>query len=77
VEQAVLHYITNDKGKSFFFKSLECLKTEKRATVADIDIDLPSKKDISRQDYINLPTAMKGLFDNFQQQFHRLDKERQ
>jgi hypothetical protein len=38
---------------------------------------LPTKKDIAEQDYISLPTEMKKLFENFQSQFRRLDKERE
>lgn len=77
IKQAIVYYITNDKGQSFFFKSLDCLQTEKRASVEEIGVELPTKKDIAPQDYISLPAEMKKMFDNFQSQFRRLDKERE
>ena len=76
VKQAVLHFITNDKGSSFFFKSLECLKIEKRASVEEIGVELPTKREIQPQDSIHLPSEMKKLFQGFQKQFQRIDKER-
>lgn len=46
IEEAIVHYITNDQGATVYFKKIECIRFEKRVPVADIGIDLPTKKEI-------------------------------
>lgn len=36
VEEAIVHYITNDTGKTYFFKKIECIKTEERASIDEL-----------------------------------------
>jgi hypothetical protein len=72
-----LQYITNDNGTSYFFKTIDCIKSERRASIEELGSELPTKKEIDAEDRIDLRTEMRSIFDSFQSQFHRLDKERQ
>ena len=38
VKEAVLHYLTNDNGQTFFFRKIDHCKYEKRVNVNDIDL---------------------------------------
>lgn len=44
IAEAVVHYITNDSGKTFFFKKVECVRLEKRVSIEDIGHELPTKR---------------------------------
>jgi hypothetical protein len=77
IEEAIVHYLTNDEGRTFYFRKIECVKFEKRIAIDDIGIDLPAKKDIPPEDHIDLRQEMRKLFSGFQQQFQRLDRERE
>jgi hypothetical protein len=46
--EAVLQYVTNDNGASYFFKTIDCIKTEKRVSVEDLGTELPTKKEIDQ-----------------------------
>lgn len=61
-----MHYITNDQGATVYFKKIECIRFEKRVPVADIGVDLPTKKEIPPEDHINLREEMRKLFGGFQ-----------
>jgi hypothetical protein len=77
IEEALVHYITNDSGRSFYFKKIECIRFEKRIPIDDIGVELPNKREYPPEDHISLKEEMKKLFQGFQGQFERLDKERE
>lgn len=74
IEEAVLHYITNDEGKNFFFQKIECMRVEKRALVDNIARELPTRKDYMPEEYIHLGTEMRVAFEGFQTQFDRVER---
>lgn len=69
IEEAIVHYITNDQGRTFYFRKIECIRLEKRIPIDDIGVELPTKRDIAPEDHINLRGEMRKLFEGFQQQF--------
>lgn len=69
ISEAIVSYITNDDGRSFFFKKIECLKIQHKISVDDVSRELPSKKEIAQEDHITLKYQMKKIYGNFQQQY--------
>jgi hypothetical protein len=69
IEEALVHYITNDEGRTFYFRKIECVRFERRIPIDDIGVELPNKREVAPEDHISLRTEMKKLFGGFQQQF--------
>lgn len=77
VECALLSFITNDEGNSFYLKNVECLSVFNLHEVEERVSELPRKlQNYSPQFQINLRVEMKTNFNNFQKNYQRLERER-
>ena len=75
VERALLSFITNDEGNSFYLKNVECLSLFNLHEVEERVHELPRKlEDYNPEFEINLREEMKNNFNNFQKNYERLER---